>query len=273
MQHIRHSPPHEEAKLAATDLIVASTIRDAVRWVAEQLNTQSAESLDATGTFTLCLAGGGTPRSLYELLASPLWRARLDWSRFEIYLGDERYVPPTDPRSNFRMIREALIDRVLVPQRNVHPIPTLGRNIDADADRYAATLRKTLPDDDGAPVFDFLLLGLGPDGHTASLFPGSWALDETERPCVGVRPPAAPTPRITLTLPVLNAARHVVVLTAGHLKAGALAEMLAAPGAASDVPARRLSPKSGRLVVVCDLEACERLDAVPLREGIVTIRI
>lgn len=254
------------------DLVVAPTITEAVRWVGDHVLGAYKDVTAAGSPFSIALAGGGTPRSLYELLSSPLWRARCDWGKIHVYLGDERYVPHTDPRSNYRMIRETLLDRVLIPPRNVNPVPTAS-DIDSDAAAYAAVLDSNLPKTDaGAPQFDLVLLGLGPDGHTASLFPGSAALEVTDRWAVGVEPPNAPTPRISLTLPVLNSARDVVILTAGTLKAGALSHLLAKEGDTSEIPARGLAPE-GRFLIVTDLEACERLDTLPLRDGIVTTRV
>lgn len=254
------------------ELIVGSTLDQAVGWVAEMLHDRYTKAVKAHGRFDMAFAGGGTPRALYSLLASPLWRAKIDWSRVGVYVGDERHVPTGDPRSNFRMVRETLLDRVLVSQGNVHPIPTSTR-LEDDAAAYEQTMRTTLAGLDGMPRVDLMLLGLGPDGHTASLFPGSRALGETERAVVGVSPPDAPTERITVTPPAINAARDVVVLTAGNLKAGALAKLLAAEGSCAELPARCIAPLDGEFTVVCDLAACEHLDRQALRQGIVTRRL
>jgi len=260
--------------LADTELVVAQSLEGAIRWVAEQFVTAAQKSFADHGVFHACLAGGATPRDLYEMLSSPLWRTRVEWDRVHLYVGDERYVGPLDPRSNFRMIRETLVDRILVPPRNVHPIPTTSQDPWADAAGYEQTLRNCLPEGpDGVPRLDFVLLGLGPDGHTASLFPGSTALTEDKRLVVGVTPPMAPTTRITMTPRLFNAAAAVTVLTAGSLKAGALRHLLAARGRVTDIPARALDPVDGRLVVAVDLAACAELDAEPLRDGIVTTRV
>ncbi|MBX7161865.1 MAG: 6-phosphogluconolactonase [Acidimicrobiia bacterium] len=257
-----------------TELVVAATLQGAVRWVADAIVGDAKAAMADHGSFHLCLAGGSTPRDLYALLSSPLWRTRVEWDRVHLYMGDERYVGAVDPRSNYRMIRETLVDRILVPPRNVHPIPTGGRDPEADAARYETVLRNSLPaGSGGVPRFDVVLLGLGNDGHTASLFPGSTAIDETQRLVVGVSPPMAPTPRITLTPPVINAAQRVIVLTGGALKAGALRHMLAEHGSPHEIPARVLDPDDGRLCVSVDLAACSELDAEPLHDGIVTIRL
>lgn len=257
-----------------TELVVAPTLDAAVSWVARTIVADAIAAIADHHAFHICLAGGATPRDLYELLASPLWRTRIEWERVHIYVGDERYVSPGDPRSNYRMIRESLVDRILVPPRNVHPIPTSGRSPDADAARYEAVLRDLLPPGpDELPRLDFILLGLGNDGHTASLFPGSSAIEEPARLVAGVVPPMAPTPRITLTPLAINAAARIVVLSAGALKAGALRHMLADRGSPVDIPARALDPVDGRLCVSVDLAACSELDVEPLHDGIVTIRL
>lgn len=257
-----------------TELVVAPTLAGAVRWVAATIVADAEAAIADHRAFHICLAGGATPRDLYKLLSSPLWRTRIEWERVHLYVGDERYVGAGDPRSNYRMIRETLVDRILVPPRNVHPMLTAGRDPDADAARYEAVLRDLLPPGPtGLPRFDFVLLGLGNDGHTASLFPGSSAIGEDERLAAGVAPPMAPTTRITLTPLAFNAAARIVVLTAGALKAGALRHMLAERGSPLEVPARALDPVDGRLCVSVDLAACSELDAEPLHQGIVTIRL
>lgn len=269
-QEARGSP--NGALVQQVELIVGSTLDRAVDYVAERLHERYTDSIESHGRFDAAFAGGGTPRALYGLLATPLWRAKLDWSRIGVYLGDERHVPPGDPRSNFRMLCESVLDKVLVPQGNIHPVPTSGK-LEEDASVYEHTLRVNLEDESGMPGFDFLLLGLGPDGHTASLFPGSSALAETEHAVVGVSPPHAPTDRVTITPGVINAAREVLVLTAGSLKAGALARLLAEEGTPEEIPARCIAPAVGEFTIVCDLAACEHLDRQALREGIVTRRL
>lgn len=264
------------------DLVVATDLAGAVRCVAERLVDVSAAAVAAHGRCRIAFSGGGTPRDLYHLLASPLWRARTDWEHIDAYLSDERYVAPNDPRSNYRMLRENLLDHVLIPVRNLHPVPTAGADIDEDAARYEATIKDEFaedlaaagdPDRRAIPRFDLVLLGLGPDGHTGSLFPGSPAVTMDDRLVAAVEPPAAPTPRITFTPKLINGAGEIVVLTAGALKAGALARMLAADGDPTETPARAIRPTHGTFTIVTDLEACERLDTLPLREGIVTTRV
>jgi len=197
-------------------------------------------ALATEGTFALCLSGGSTPRRLYEILASPAHRDRMPWRRTALFWGDERFVPPEDPQSNFRMAREALLARVPIPPQNIHPIATVGLSPVAAADAYERTLRDFARE---RPfLFDVTLLGLGTDGHTASLFPGSPALRERERwvlPVVGAKPET----RITLTYPALESSRHVAFLVAGADKEPVLRRIR---DGACDDPAARLIP-AGRL--------------------------
>lgn len=256
------------------DLVAAPTLDKSVSWVADRILKIYGEAVAAGDECAIALAGGSTPQSLYRLLSSPLWRARLDWNDVCVYTGDERYVPIGDPRSNYRMISETLLDNVTIPARNVHPIPTSAPSIHDDAATYAETLMDELPvDAGGLPVFDLVLLGIGADGYTAGLFPGSPALREDRRLVVGVRPPAAPAPWITLTAPVINAARHVIMLASGPLKAGALARMLARAGSASEIPARAIDPDPGTMTIAADAAACSDLPRVNLRPGVVMRKI
>jgi 6-phosphogluconolactonase len=172
-----------------------------------------------TGRFAVALSGGSTPRRLYELLATAEFRGRMPWATTHLFWGDERFVPPDHPDSNFRMADEALIRRVPIPAANVHAIPTDGTPADA-ARRYEQTLRAyygAAQLDPARPLFDAMLLGLGPEGHTASLFPGTAALAERNAwvlSVIGAKPQA----RITLTYPALESSRAVAFLVAGAEK-------------------------------------------------------
>lgn len=169
----------------------------------------------ATGAgrpFTLALSGGRTPRELYRLLAGE-FRDAIDWSRVQLYFGDERYLPPDDPQSNYRMVQETLLEAVPVPDAHVFPMPTHFADPDEAARAYEAVLQRQFG---GAPpVIDLVLLGMGADGHTASLFPGTPAPAERTRCVIASRAPVEPTQRLSLTVPVLTAARRVLFLVTG----------------------------------------------------------
>ena len=212
----------------------------------------TAAALVAPGTFRVALAGGSTPRALYSLLASAGFRDRFPWQRVDWYWGDERFVPHDDLRSNYRMAREAMLSQAPVPARRIHPVPA-----DGTPDEAARSYERTLQAAYGAavleperPLFDVTLLGVGGDGHTASLLPGEPALEERRRWVVAV-PHGRDETRITMTYPVLESSRRVGFLAVGAEKA-AILEKIRAGG--SDVPAARLQP-NGELVWFLDRRA------------------
>jgi len=193
------------------------------------------------GAFAIALSGGSTPRMLYQCLAAPPFRDAFPWSRTYVFWGDERFVPCTDSRSNYGMARDTLLAGVPIPTQNVHPIPTEGMNAEAAAVAYERELMAFHGDDRltaDQPLFDVTLLGLGTDGHIASLFPDSAVLDERSRWVAAVMG-AEPEARITLTLPALESSRHVAFLVEGAGKR-AIVERLREGG--GNLPAVRLHP-------------------------------
>ena len=201
---------------------------------------------------SLLLSGGNTPRAAYELLASR-YRDRVAWLDVHLFWGDERFVPLTDPRSNYRMAREALVDWVPCPPANVHPVPTGLPSAAAAARRYEDTLRAHFPE--GRPAFDLVLLGLGEDAHTASIFPGSPALEEPARWVMGVEAPVDPRLRITLTMHALTAAAQLFVLVSGAAKAGALRRAIEPASDPKHYPAAALQSAARRVVWWADRDA------------------
>jgi 6-phosphogluconolactonase len=196
------------------------------RPAAEWLEAEILASIRARGRCALALAGGRTPEPVYRELAQA---ADVDWSRVSVFFGDERAVPPDDAESNYRMVRAALLSRVPIPAARVHRMEAERSDRDLAAREYERLLPAAL---------DILVLGVGPDGHTASLFPGSAALDERRRlvvPVVGTKPPAE---RLTITPPVIEAAQRVAVLVTGADKAAAVARALEGPLAPREVPAQ-----------------------------------
>jgi 6-phosphogluconolactonase len=208
------------------DLVVAGDEADLALRAAEWLAQAVREAVARRGRCSLALSGGSTPRPAYERLAA---LAGVPWDAVEIYFGDERAVPPADPHSNYRMAREALLDRLPQAPAAVHRMEAEDADREAAAARYAARLPAAL---------DLLVLGMGPDGHTASLFPGSPALRETERKVVPARAPVPPHDRLTVTPPVIEAARHVAVLVAGAAKAPLVARVLRGPWRPDELPAQ-----------------------------------
>ena len=194
---------------------------------AERVVAQARHAIAHRGRFLVTLSGGSTPRPLYELLASPLFAARIDWPRVHVFWGDERCVPPDQPESNYRMAREALLDHVPLPPANVHRIR--GEDEPAEA---AAAYEEVLGAFFGSPErspkvgFDLVLLGMGADGHTASLFPGSAAAREARRWAVASPGPQPGSWRVSLTPVLLNAAENVTFLVSGPDKAERLKDVL-----------------------------------------------
>jgi len=203
-----------------------------------------ARARENTGEPAICLTGGSTPKRLYELLATPEWRARLPWPRVQWFIGDDRFVPPNDPLSNIGMARRTFLD-ACAPPENVHAIPTDASSPEEAARFYEQTLRafQARHRSDNAPLFDLVLLGVGPDGHTASLFPGYPAAAETERWVAGVlKAHVAPfVPRVSLTLPCLAQCREMLLLASGHEKRAILSRVFAG----EDLPAAHAKSARG----------------------------
>jgi len=240
---------------ASVELVVVADADALAEEAARRVLSSAAAALAARGTFALALAGGSTPRAAYAHLAT----AETDWSRWHVFFGDERVVAPDHPDSNERMARAAWLARVPIPAAHVHRVRTeLGA--EAAAADYESELRRTLHAAPGTvPVLDLVLLGLGPDGHTASLFPGSAATRERERLAAAVHDAPKPPPeRVTLTFPVLAAARALLVLVSGRDKAPALAGALAQDDPPQELVARDLRRAHGRLVWLADRAALGR---------------
>ncbi|MAS35812.1 MAG: 6-phosphogluconolactonase [Anaerolineaceae bacterium] len=208
--------------------------------------------------FAVALSGGSTPRALYELLASPERAQHPGWAKVHIFWGDERNVPPEHADSNYRMAREALLDQVALPRSNVHRIQGELNPAQAAAE-YEQELRRFFARTGGKIRFDLVLLGLGDDGHTASLFPGTLALKERERAVVANPVPQLDTWRISLTFPVINDASHVAFLVSGAAKAGALVKVLEGPHQPYELPSQLVQPVDGELVWLLDQDAAASL--------------
>jgi 6-phosphogluconolactonase len=200
----------------------------------------TSTALAAKGPFRVSLSGGSTPKTLYELLASDDFKSHVPWQRIIWYWGDERFVPHNDPESNFRMAREAMLTKAPVPPENIHPVPVDGSPEEA-ALRYERTLQQANGGpvlDPAKPLFDVTLLGLGNDGHTASLLPGDAVLQERKR-WVAVVSHGRPEVRITMTYPVIESSGKVAFLVTGKEKAAIVAAIRAG---GSQVPAARVKP-------------------------------
>jgi 6-phosphogluconolactonase len=240
-------------------VIVAADAAALVAAAAGHLRRTLADAIAARGAAWIALAGGRTPRAVYEQLAAAGTPA-IDWTRVHVAFGDERLVPPDHADSNYAMARAALLDRVRLPAAQVHRIEGERPTAADAADAYGAALSRAFALTPGAwPVFDLVLLGVGPDGHTASLFPGTAALAVTDRLAAPAEAPSPPTARVTLTYPVLNAARAVVLLVGGADKADAVARAFDAGVPIAECPVRGVRPHAGSLTWHLDAAAASKL--------------
>jgi len=197
------------------------------------------------GSFHLALAGGSTPRSFYQYLATSDFAQRIDWQHTHIYFGDERSVPPDHADSNYLMAREALLDKVALPKQNIHRMQGERKNLQQSAKDYSEILRSNIPvSKDNFPEFDLILLGLGPDGHTASLFPDTDILQETNAVAAAVYVEKMQTWRLSLSYPSIENAKHVVMLVTGESKAKIIHDILHHVSKEPPYPTQRLQEKN-----------------------------
>jgi len=236
-------------------VLVLETPEELAQAVADAFVADAADAIAARGAFFVALAGGTTPRAAYALLAQEPRASKVDWAHVLVYFSDERCVPPGDEQSNYHMAAQALLERVPLPERNVHPMRGEIEPVQA-AREYAALLTETMGD---RPRFDLLMLGMGTDGHTASLFPGSDPLAEDDRL---VRAPYVEKMgghRITFTPRVINNARHVLIATEGLTKAPALYAVLRGPFEPQVHPIQIVAPSDGQLTWMVDRAAAAEL--------------
>jgi len=242
---------------ADPELIVFEGTEPLFRGATEALVQQLLVAAAARGVCSLVLSGGMTPRGVYTQLAA---ETRLDWARVHVFWGDERNVPPDHPDSNFRMAYETLVSKVPIPPGNIHRVLTEGSNAERAATQYEDVIRTFFSLTAGEfPRSDVVLLGLGTDGHTASLFPGSPLLNEQRRIVAAVRVDQLNSTRITLTPPAINHSACVMFLVSGRTKAEALRAVLREPSDPQQRPAQAIRPTSGRLLFMVDAEAASLL--------------
>lgn len=241
-------------------IFVLPNASDLMEAAAEHVAEQAALSIKARERFTIALGGGSTPKSLYRLLASPEYRTRLEWEKVEFFWGDERHVPPDHAESNYRMAHEAMLLPLAIPEHHIHRIHgELPQAVDA-AMQYEEVLRSTFEGSDSPiPQFDLVLLGMGPDGHTASLFPGTDAVHETTRWVTAPWVEKFQSFRITMTPGLINQARQTTFLIAGREKAEVLRAVMEGPYQPDLLPSQVINPTSGNLTWFLDQEAAGSL--------------
>ena len=243
----------------AAEIRILTTPQELFAAAAEEVVRAANEAISARGRFALALSGGSTPKSLYTLLATNA-RASFPWDRSFFFWSDERHVPPTNPDSNYRMADESMLSKIPVPAGNVFRIAAENPDAAAAADLYEQTLRKFFAVEAGQfPRFDLILLGLGPDGHTASLFPGTAALQDKSHLILANWVEKLKTSRITFTLPLLNAARCVAFLVSGTDKAPALHAVLETDAPGEQYPSKLVQPTDGKLIWLVDRAAASEL--------------
>ena len=245
--------------MSKPEIIICRDVDELNRDAAAQFIASANAAIVRSGRFTVALSGGSTPKALYSLLASPAYIVRIDWSRTHLFWGDERCVPPDHPESNFRMVREALLTKINLPTQTIHRM--IGE-IEADhaAMAYEAALQRFFGLTEGElPRFDLIFLGLGEDGHTASLFPGSAALDEGKHLVATTYVEKLKAHRLTLTLPVINAAAQVTFLVAGQSKSAVVKEILGSDSHLCSYPATKVNPTDGWLTWLITADAAASL--------------
>ena len=246
---------------SSAEIRVLTTPQELFDAAAEEVVRSANDAVKERGKFTIALSGGSTPKSLFNLLATNA-RTTLPWDRMYFFWGDERHVPPTDADSNYRMADETMLSKIPVPPANVFRIESENPSAEAAAEAYEKTLRKFFQLEAGAvPRFDLILLGMGPDGHTASLFPGTVALQESKRLVVANWVEKLKTHRLSLTLPVLNAGRAVAFLVSGMDKAAMLKTVLEEDVPAEQYPAKLVKPTDGKLIWLVDRAAASALSS------------
>jgi 6-phosphogluconolactonase len=237
------------------ELMVVADASALYQAAAQEFSRCALEAINARGRFSVALSGGNTPRGVYSLLAAER-KGALRWDKIYIFFSDERHVPPDDPESNYKMANEALLSKVPLPQQNIFRVPAELPAGEA-ADRYDRHLRDFFGlATDTWPRFDLIFLGLGDDGHTASLFPESAALEDTSRLVVANWVEKFQSYRITFTYPVLNHAAEVAFLVSGKSKAQIMKEVLT-PAGRKTYPAQAVRPQSGRLLWIVDRDAAQ----------------
>lgn len=248
------------------EILVFANLEELSHVAATRFVHAAQEAIAQNGRFTVALSGGSTPKELYSLLASDTFRNQVDWSKVYFFFGDERTVPPDHADSNFRMASESLLNHIAPSQ--VFRMEGENSNVEAAADNYSQQLQQffglqggTGPSPENFPRFDLILLGMGPDGHTASLFPGSKALQERGRPVTANWVEKFNTYRITLTAPTINRAAQIWFLVAGQDKAEPLHEILEGQLQPETYPSQLIQPQNGKAIFMVDQKAASKLSS------------
>ncbi|MCZ6801092.1 MAG: 6-phosphogluconolactonase [Nitrospirae bacterium] len=241
---------------------VSPTSKELIQSVADEIVLQANTILQNQSMFTMALAGGSTPRDLYSLLALPSFQDQVPWKQIKVFWGDERHVPPDHQESNYRMAQETLLSHIPLPPSHVFRISGEEKDANQAAQQYEKILQQELASSTHSiPRFDLILLGMGPDGHTASLFPGTAAVHEKTRLVMAPWVEKFQTFRITLTPPILNQASQVMFLVSGANKAEILQSVLEGPFIPDQFPSQMIRPTTGSLTWFIDQAAAQKLSS------------
>jgi 6-phosphogluconolactonase len=242
--------------LMKDNILIANSMDAWIKWGAEWISNQASISIRDRGRYSLVLSGGGTPKPVYQRLSQLLVSQQIEWRKFFIFWGDERCVPPDDPQSNFRMAKETLLDDVAIPPENIFRIKG-----ELDPAEAAQDYEQRISDffSQGASRFDTILLGLGEDGHTASLFPGTPGLEVRDRLAIENPHPYSGSWRVTLTYPTINASHSILFLVAGKNKAQVTAECIQNPDNPPDYPAKNITGSENPPSWLLDKDAASNL--------------
>lgn len=228
--------------------------RDAAQYIVRL----ATESIVSHGRFTIALSGGTTPRKLYGMLGDEPYRSQIDWALVDIFWSDERCVPPDSEDSNYLLAQQVLLNKIPIPAAQIHRMPADEPDRDAASQAYTDEMRRVFATN-GIPSFDLIQLGMGPEGHTASLFPHQASLHEQQRLVMPVSVPKPPPPRLTFTPPILNAAHNVLFLVTGADKADAVQAVLEGTHNPDEYPAQIVRPTNGEVVWMLDTKAASAL--------------
>jgi len=227
------------------------------QFAARQFSELAQEAIDRNGRFTVALTGGSSPKRLYQLLAQSPYKEQIPWQKVHIFWGDERFVPISDDRSNARMAFDTLLKHVDVPENQIH-VMTDGQPAEVFAEKYERTIKEHFGE--ALPAFDLILLGMGDDGHTASLFPETEVLQEKEKLVSSLYLSSQGMHRITMTAPLINQAKQIIMLVFGKKKAATLQAVLKGPHQPGHLPVQLIQPKNGQLTWLVDEEAAAHLE-------------
>lgn len=247
-------------RVSNREIIICRDAAELNKKAADRFNLLANEAAANAGRFAVALSGGSTPKGVYSLLAAPEYKESVPWTQVHLFWGDERCVPPDHQDSNYRMAHEALLSKITIPTNNVHRMAG-EKNPEVAAAEYEEQLKIFFQLPAGVfPRFDLIFLGIGEDGHTASLFPGTDALEEARRLVVAAYVEKLRAHRLSLSLPVINQAAAIVFLVAGKSKSAIVKKILEANEESSGLPAARVQPKNGSLTWLMDQDAAAELD-------------